>query len=279
MRRTSTEMEIKVSNGRITSAEILKDDTCKIVAEMDTESANANNVFVLCEASKLSLDDEFMKHIPCSKREEEFKESLEEAIKSGLKDFYRPVCDPSFDETGNICYVSGAKPAVGKSYNWWEETAKKFCPERGSRLGMKKEYIAFLGILIKELSKAVWIVVDARNGVWSVADAQTVVWNVADAWNAVCTDSKELGHYWNSLNAKKHEFEPTYSRKVCGFYDLANTYKILLKDKDEEGYPIFWYASGSYICNRDVFPLANINRYCFFNSNQRDSVGWLVLEK
>lgn len=255
MRKTSTEMEIKVSNGRITSAEVLKDGTCKITVEMNTEGANANDVFVLCEASKLSLDDEFMKHTPCSDEERTFKKLLEEAIKSGLKDFYRPVFDPSLDKAENICYVSDAKPAVGKSYNWWKETAKQFCPERGSRLGTKKEYIAFLGILIKKLSKSGW--------------------SVAEAWNAVCNDSKELGHYRNSPNAK-HKFETTNSRKVCGFYDLANTYKILSEDEEAGG---FWLAGGYYGNSSNYVPLADLNHYCNCHFGNDYGVGWLVLEK
>lgn len=255
MGATSTEMEIKVSNGRITSAEVLKDGTCKITVEVNTEGANANDVFVLCEASKLSLDDEFMKHTPCSDEETRFKKLLEEAIKSGLKDFYRPVCDPSLDKAENICYVSDAKPAVGKSYNWWKETAKQFCPERGSRLGTKKEYIAFLGILIKKLSKSGW--------------------KVAEAWNAVCNDSKELGHYWNSPNAK-HEFELTNSRKVCGFYDLANAYKILSEDEEAGG---FWFAGGYYFDGSYCGPLADLDHLGNCGDGNYFSVGWLVLEK
>lgn len=255
MRRASTEMEIKVSNGRITSEDVLRDDTCKITVEVNTEGANADDVFVLCEASKLSLDDEFMKHTPCSDEERTFKKLLEEVIKSGLKDFYRPVCDPSLDKAENICYVSDAKPAVGKSYNWWKENAKQFCPERGSRLGTKKEYIAFLGILIKKLSKSGW--------------------SVAGAWNAVCNDSKELGHYWNSPNAK-YEFEPTNSRKVCGFYDLANAYKILSEDEEGSG---FWLAGGCYNCYGNFLPLDDLGHFNFCYGDYDHSVGWLVLEK
>lgn len=255
MRKTSTEMEIKVSNGRITNVELLRNGTCKITVEMNTEGANANDVFVLCEASKLSLDDEFMKHIPCSKNERTLKKLLEIAIKSGLKDFYRPVYDPSFDTWGNICYVSDAKPAVGKSYNWWEEKAKQFCPKRGSRLGTKKEYIAFLGILIKKLSESGW--------------------SIAEAWNEVCNDSKELGHYWNSPNAK-HSFEPTGSRKVCVFYDLANTYKILSKSEVTSS---FWRAGGSFNDDSRNNPLADLDRFYYYDDDNINSVGWLVLEK
>lgn len=257
MRKTSTENGIiKVSNGRITSVELMKDGTCKFTVEMNTEGVNANDVFVLCEASKLSLDDEFMKYTPCSKNERTLKKLLEEAIKRGLKDFFRPVYDPSLDKGENICYISDAKPAVGKSYNWWEEKAKQFCPERGSRLGTKKEYIAFLGILIKKLSEL---------GEMSIAAA----------WSAVCNDSKELGHYGNSTNAKR-DFESTGSRKICVFYDLANTCKILREDEEASS---FWLASGTHYFSSNIFPLSAL---CRSNDHVVDlcsSVGWIVFEK
>ena len=107
--------------------------------------------FILCEASKLSLEDEFMKYEPRTENERIFKKELQSAIRSGLKDFYRPKYDPSFDSDGKICFIRGAKPAVGKSYCWWEENARYYWNGR-SRLGRKEEYLAFLGILIKKLS-------------------------------------------------------------------------------------------------------------------------------
>ena len=197
---STTEFEIKVSGGQ--------DDT-----------------FVLVEASKLSLKDEFMKHKPKTDAERKFKELLTKAIQTGIKDFYRPRMDPSFSEDGGICYKAGLKPAVGKSYNWWNKVAVEFYPERHSRLGTRLEYVAFLGVLIKKL-------VDSG-------------WTVENSWNAVCNDSRQLGHYWNSKNAK-HDLEPTGSREICGFFDLANTYKILARDEEAGG---FWLAGGD--CNNN----------------------------
>ena len=67
-------------------------------------------------------------------------------------------------------------------------------------------------------------------------------WTCCEAWDAICNDSKNLGHYRNSHNAK-HQFEDTGSREICGFFDLANTYKILAEDKEAGG---FWLAGGYY---------------------------------
>ena len=215
-----------------------------------------DSMFVLVEASRLSLDDKFMQHEPTTNNQRKFKKLLTEAIESGLSDFWRPKLDPSFneDETG-IVFETGKRPAVEKSYNWWEEKAKQYLPERGSRLGTQTEYVAFLGVLIKSLV--------------------AIGWPMSNAWKAVCDDSRELGHYWNSKNAK-HDFEVTGSREVCGFCDLANTFKILAWDKEAGG---FWLAGGYYNYGSDYYPLAVL--YCYTNpdDDRNGSVGWLVLSK
>lgn len=246
--------------------------------QTELEKLISEGKVVLIEASKLSLDDEFMKYRPKTDEEKAFKKLLSEVIKSGVKDFYRPVLDPSFnseairsglmdfyrtdldqlfnDDNSSICYEFGRRPAVGKTYRWWEEKAREF--NSNSRVGTRYEYTAFLGILIKKLVESGW--------------------SVSEAWNAVCTDSKELGHYWNSDNAK-YDFEDTGLREVCGFYDLANTYKILAEDK-EGGY--LWLAGGSFSNISSNYSLANLNHfnnfYCFRGNDIDSSVGWLVIE-
>jgi len=262
-----TEMELKLAGGRIVSAE-LKDGVLKILVEetkeeskltpevLETEVAPEDVIsvqFIRVPASSLSLTDNFMLHCPQSFREEAFKELLTKVIKSGVSDFYRPRLDPSFDRQGKICYQAGLKPAVGKSYDWWESYAKKFCPER-SRLGTVNEYVAFLGVLLKSL-------VDCG-------------WEVVTAWNAVCKDSKNLGHYYNSVGALR-KFEPTGSREICGFCDLANTYKILAKDKEVGG---FWLAGGFFNYFGDNSPIADLSLHDYHNFTSKYSVGWIVLE-
>ena len=252
-KKTTTELEIKVSGGRISEAKLMPNGTCKLTIEMiNIVEANTNDVFVLIDASKLSIDDEFLQHEPQTDKQIKFKTFLIEAIKTGkLQDFYHPKYDPSLDDNGNICYIVGGKPAIKKQYEWWDEKAKLFMPERNSRLGTKNEYIAFLGVLIKKLVKGGW--------------------NVADAWKAVCDDSKQLGHYKNS-NDSKNQLECTGSRQVAGLYDLANTCKILGKDKRGN----FLLASSDYCDSSEIYPLADI-----FTANvsydKINSVGWIVL--
>lgn len=232
----------------------------KTSAEFEIEVSRKEDIFVKVPASELSLDDEFMQYPPKTDRERIFKERVEQAIKNGLKDFWRPVCDPSFDTDGRICYELRKKPAVGQCHIWWAKNAKKFCPERNSRLGTKSEYIAFLAVLIKEL----------------VASGKSVEL----AWDAVCNDSKELGHYWNSKDAK-HHLETTGSREVCGWYDLANICKVLAEDKNTGG---FWLTCGNYVGLSSSGPLAVLyhKSVLYYDGKRYDdnycSCGWLVLD-
>ena len=257
--KTTTEIEIKVSGAKVTNATVIHDGTCKLTIEMAnavsnvTEAEVKDNMFVRVEASKLSMNDEFMKYKPETDEERKFKLLLAKAIKSGVKDFWHPKCDPSLNK-GGICYEYGKAPAVGKSYNWWNQAAEEFKPEYNSRLGTKTEYVAFLGVLIKQLVE--------------------MGWSIKKAWDAVCNDSKELGHYWNSENAK-NDLESTGCREICGFYDLANCYKILAKNEETGD---FWLASGRYGGDSHHDSLASLFRLSRYSTLCYSSVGWLVLD-
>ena len=213
-----------------------------------------NEIFALVEASSLSLVNKFLAYKPKTFNEIELKRLLTKVIKKGVKDFYRPILDPSFNNEGGICYVKGNQPAINKSFNWWKETATNFMPERNSRLGTLAEYIAFLGVLMKRL-------VDSG-------------WSVADVWNAVCNDSIKLGHFWNSENNKQN-IDATGSFEVAGFYDLANTMKIVTKDKETDQ---IWIVSGFYGSYSYEYCLAEIYNHFNHKDEINNSVGWIILE-
>lgn len=209
--------------------------------------------FPIVKASTLSLKDDFLKHRPQTYNQKKFKQMLTAAIKSGLSDFRAQRMDASFDEEGNICFHAGMKPAVEKSANWWNKTAKEFLPEKESRLGTTKERIAFLGLLIKYL-------IEERG------------YTVSNAWEAVCDQSKDLGNYWDSKDAK-YGIEDTGSRQVGDWYDLANTYKIIVDD-EAGGFSL---VGGRCVDNGNNCPLANVFSIYYPFGVYKGSVGWLVL--
>lgn len=253
------ELKIAVSNGWVVDAKVMPDGCCQLIvvqANVTAEDTTCNQqkgIFKKVPASELRVDDVFMKHQPKTRNERELKELIANAIQRGLNDFWRPVYDPSFDSVGRLNYEQGKKPAMGKNHKWWKEEAKKFCPERGSRLGTKLEYVAFLAVLMKEL----------------VASGKSLEW----VWNAVCNNSKELGNY---TNCHENEVcETTGSREVCGWYDLANTGKILAEDKEYGSG--FWIASGTYSYFSQEFPLARLGKE-YGNFVFSDTCGWVVFD-
>ena len=204
---------------------------------------------ITVEGSDSQIYFDMLKYTPTSENEEKFLKFLKKAVYAGVKKFKVPVCDPSIDENGSLQFVAGCKPAVGYSYNELKEIAIK----NGVQLGSKNQYVLFLATIIHRL---------VEEG-----------WSKADAFFAVCTDSTQLGHYWNSEKAR-HDFEVTGSRKIAGKCDLANTYKILKNDEKAGG---FWFAGGGYYGDGGDDPLAYLNLCCNYDNHCDLSVGWFVL--
>ena len=221
-----------------------------IVGGISTETElTAEFETITVEGSDSQIYFDMLKYAPASETEKEFLEFLKEAVDAGVKTFKVPVCDPSIDENGSLQFVAGCKPAVGYSYNELKEIAIK----NGVQLGSKNQYVIFLATIIHRL---------VEEG-----------WSKADAFFAVCTDSTQLGHYWNSEKAR-HDFEVTGSRKIAGKCDLANTYKILKNDEKAGG---FWFAGGGYYGDGGDNPLAFLCLSSNYDNHCNLSVGWFVL--
>lgn len=206
---------------------------------------------ILVESSSSEIYSELLKHEPNNNEEMRFLRSLKDVIKTGVKSFRVPVCDPSISKFGFIQFIPGCKPATGIYYYGQHSLAAKNC----LRLGTKSQYILFLATIIYRLKKEGW--------------------SEEKAFYAVCKDSKELGHYCDSKDKITEGFEQTGSRKIAGKYDLANTCKILADDDNNEH---FWIASG---CCKDFgckSPLATITFFaCLYEDAYCNCVGWYVV--
>ena len=214
---------------------------------------NFDEAFPIIDPSEL-IGHELLNFKPITRRQEELMSNIRKGIKEELPAFRAPYIDPS-EENGKIVFKPGNRPAVGHSALWWDKMWEKFMPEKNSRSGTELHRAAFLGKQMKYL-------IDKKK------------YSVESAWEAVCNDSRGLGHYWNSKDAK-HDFEPTGSRKVGAFYDLANTCK-LLKKYDGSG---FLLAGGR--CNDsdgNGCPLADMCTIHDPDNVSNHSVGWLVLD-
>ena len=215
-------------------------------------SKSVDNSFILVEASKLSMDDEFMQYKPFGARQTKLKLLLSEIIQKGIDDFYCPNCNPSINEDNTgIVFKVGENPVTGKSYEWWEKVAKEFMPERHSRLGTISEYVAFLGVFIKRL-------------------VEEKKWSIANAWYTVCDDSRDLRTYYNGIYCSK----AIRVRKILGFYDLTNFIKILSEDESVGGYWQVGFNTPSGITS--IGMLNHVFRCKDYSSS---GVGWIILLK
>lgn len=249
----------KTDGNHVIPTTLWSTNTHDILREAEVKSSISN--FILLKPSSLKLDDEFMKHEPQTGRERKLKRRLAAVILAGdVKDFWCPKHNPSFNEEENRIYFEmGSTPAtISKTFYEWDKLAKKFMPKCKSRLGTKDEYVVFLGFIIKSLVETGW--------------------EINAAWNAVCNDSYALGHYKNNSQQVASEIihEPTSSREVCGFYDLADSVKYLGEDEDSACYYI---ASGCCYDDSDKCPISSIYPDNATNYSYPHSVGWVVLEK
>ena len=212
-----------------------------------------DSAFVLVEASKLSLDDKFMKYYPETNNQRLLMRRLVDIINRGISDFYRPLYDPSFSDNDScgIQFVTGQKPAMGKDYDWWKKAAESFC--ENSRLGNVEEYSAFAGVIIKKLVERGWA--------------------VPTAWYVVCNDSHSIGRYRNSFNASSL-FANTGTKEVCGFFDLANTFKMLDSNSAEDD---FILASGAVNFFADNYPVAMVHKFKQDEAKYLGYVGWVII--
>ena len=186
-----------------------------------------------------------------TERQKKFRADVMKALENMPEEGFRwiPVYEPSQNNGGNLQYVSGANVLGGlNSYNW-EEVLRNYSPENGSRMSSITTYFLLLLRLLK--------------------DGFATVEQLAD-------DSKEIGHYWDSENAK-HEFEKTGERQLGGLYGFAgNTYKIV---KDSESSSGFLLLGGSYYNDGSKYPLADVVREDSPNDTYYGGVGLLELTK
>lgn len=218
-----------------TQEQTLTSNSGQKIIRVKAGSKEFEEMFLIVDIENVTLEDSFMQYEPETNLEKRVKANIIKAKEIGMKNFRKPCMDPSFADDGKtIIYCAGKRPAVGKSAEWWDENAPKFMPKKNSRLIDDLQKDVSLGIQIKEL-------VDGEN-------------KVREAWKAVCVNSTGIGHYKNSKNAKKYDFERTGSRKIGKWYDLGNTYKIV-KKHNALG---FVHFGGSYMMNGDEYPLAGV---------------------
>lgn len=186
-----------------------------------------------------------------TERQKKFREDVMKALKNMPKMNVRwiPVYEPSRGYNGNLQYVSGENVLTNLNSHEWEEIIADYSPENRSRMSSITTYFFLLLRLLK--------------------DGFATIEQLAD-------DSKEIGHYWDSENAK-HEFEKTGERQLGGLYGFAgNTYKIVRDSESSSGFSLL---GGDYDCSGYKYPLAYFVHDDIPNGTKYYGVGLLELTK
>lgn len=247
----------EIKGGRCISAEV-KDGYILTMFEIE-EEGECNPISqseLECRIDPNTFAGEWLDHEPTSDRQKETLMLYKEAKAKGrLHAFTCMRVDPSILD-GKLVYQKGLPPATGLSQRKWSKILKEYCPSRNSRQMTRTEFACRNLFLIQELYESRKYTVD-------------------EAWQAVCDDSRNIGHYYNS-DTKGH-FEPTGSREVCDFCDLANTWKFIAEDPWEE-VGGFWAAGGNFITIGNNFPVADLYHKFYVDDVSNNGVGMLALD-
>lgn len=184
-------------------------------------------------------------------RQKKYKKDVLEALANKPKEGFRwiAVYEPSLAPNDSIQFVEGKRPLVGLSCLEWDKMLKKYSPENESA----------------KISKTTYFLLSLR---W-LKDGFATLEQLAD-------HSEEIGHYWDSENAK-HEFEKTGERKFGGVYGFVGNTCIIVEDPNSEsGYSLL---GGNYYKYGDSYPLADVNHIFYPYNKLNVSVSWLELKK
>lgn len=184
-------------------------------------------------------------------KQEKFKADALKALNNKPEEGCRwiPVFEPSKDSKGNLCYVAGAEVLRRLNSYAWENMFKEYSPANGSQEASDTTYFLLLLRWLK--------------------DGVATLEQLAD-------DSKEIGHYWDSRDAK-HDFEKTGEREFGGLYGfVGNTYKIV---KDSESSSGFSLVGGDYVNYGYRYPLADVKHDSYPYNGNYYGVGLLELTK
>lgn len=177
--------------------------------------------------------------------EKSFLARVREALQVVNHEYWIANLEPSV-ANGEIYYAEGKDVGVRFSGDQWEQMAKMYAPERGSRLSNLHELF-------------IWYALRIVNGQWPL--------------KYVAADSSAAGNYSNSPKSA-HYLEKTGARECGGFRDgQGNSYKVVT---NEGGYAV---VGGDYYSRGDYYHVANFYSCDNHYGIPRVSTGVLVFTK
>jgi len=170
-------------------------------------------------------------------------------VKNAVSTWHTMVYEPSKDVDGNLQYIAGKEVLRNISNYSWERKFQNYSPENGSQMSSITTYYLLLLRFLK--------------------DGFATIEQLAD-------DSKEIGHYYDSIDAK-HEYEKTGERQLGGIYGFGgNTFKVVKDPESPSGFSILGGDCYNYGCK---YPLADGEEDDYPYDIKSDRIGLLELIK
>ena len=246
----------EVNGGRCISTE-MKDGYILAKFEIgENETSFISESELECRIDPSIFAGAWLEHPPTSRKQQKTLGLYQDAKAKGrLHAFTCMTIDTSVKD-GKLVYQKGLPIKTGFSQRQWAKMLKDYNPSRNSRQMTRTEFACRNLYLIQKLVESGY--------------------EIAEAWEAVCDDSRKIGHYRHFDNPK-NVFEPTGSREVCGFCDLGNAWKFIAEDPWEEAGG-FWTAGGYCGTNSDEYPVAHMVHNNFVDNVYFYGVGMLALD-
>lgn len=124
-------------------------------AEATTITTLADNRLVKINPQEEGFFNEILNFKSTNEDINMFIEAVAEVKEASIEAFYRVMYDPTEAGDHMVVFQKGNIPAVGRSYNWWVETASKMSPVEGRQwhIATEYQYYAFLVWLITIILK------------------------------------------------------------------------------------------------------------------------------
>lgn len=224
----------------------IKENETSIISESDLE----------CKIDPSTFVGEWLEHQPTTTRQEETLMLYQDAKAKGRLHAFTCMTIDATVENGKVVYQKDLTIKTGFSKKEWAKMLKDYNPSRNSRQMTRTEWVCRNLFIIQKLVESGY--------------------EIDEAWEAVCDDSKGIGHYIDSDNSKD-DFEVTGSREVCGFCDLGNVWKLLARDPWEEAGG-FWVVGELFdLCGWNA-PVADLSHWIDEDTELWGCVGMIAFD-
>lgn len=179
-----------------------------------------------------------------------FIEAVKEVKEQKIRNFYKPIYDPSDEKDACFSYLKGKRPIVGHSYNWWMDKISQMTVIEGGlrwHIANEYEYYAFLVYLANKLVESGKSIEDVMQLI--VKNSEGI--GPKDYYTVDPRDGERIRNIPDT--GFKGEVE------TCEFCDLLATDKLLTSSNNED--------AGDFWLKLKEYALADIVHHPYSNTS------------